>query len=102
MGTRLELHEELVKMLGSKNVYFQPPESVKFTYPCIIYNLSDIYKDRADNLAYNTTRRYSVMFITKDPDDDLIDKFVQDFKYCRFDRYYTSDNLNHYTYDLFY
>ena len=48
MKTRLELDEELVKILGSKNVYFQPPESLKLNYPAIVYSLSNI-----SNRIYN-------------------------------------------------
>ena len=38
MDRRLQLHEELCSVLGSRNVYFQPPETIKLTYPCIIYS----------------------------------------------------------------
>ena len=33
MKTRYELHEFLCEILGSRNVYFQPPESVKMKDP---------------------------------------------------------------------
>ena len=32
MDRRLKLHEELCDILGSRNVYFQPPETVKMKY----------------------------------------------------------------------
>ena len=35
--TREELHELLVSVLGSRNVYFQPPESIRMQYPAIVY-----------------------------------------------------------------
>lgn len=38
MGTRLELQSKLVELLGSKHVYYQPPESVKIEYPAIVYS----------------------------------------------------------------
>lgn len=38
MANRLNLHEEFATLLGSNNVYFQPPESVKLNYPCIKYS----------------------------------------------------------------
>ena len=34
---RNDLQKLLVEVLGSKNVYFQPPESVKMKYPAIVY-----------------------------------------------------------------
>ena len=40
MASRLNLHNSLIEALGTKSVYFQPPESVKLVYPCIIYEES--------------------------------------------------------------
>ena len=37
MDRRLLFHEVLCEVLGSRNVYFQPPESVKMCYPAIVY-----------------------------------------------------------------
>ena len=49
MASRHELHDELKELLGTNRCYFQPPESIKLEYPCIIYKRdpSDIL--RADN-----------------------------------------------------
>jgi len=32
---RIQLHEILCDVLGTRNVYFQPPESVDMNYPAI-------------------------------------------------------------------
>jgi hypothetical protein len=40
MASRLELHEELCAVLGSRNVYFMTPESVKMNYDAIRYALN--------------------------------------------------------------
>lgn len=37
MASRLDLQTFLEELLESKNVYFQPPESVKMKYPAIVY-----------------------------------------------------------------
>ena len=37
MGTRLELQSKLEEILGSRQVYYQPPETVKMEYPAIVY-----------------------------------------------------------------
>ena len=37
MDRRLELQSELEKILGSRNVYYQPLPSLKLQYPCIVY-----------------------------------------------------------------
>ena len=52
MRDRIGLHEILCETLGSKNVYFQPPESVKMNYPAIVYSRSDIENDHANNQVY--------------------------------------------------
>lgn len=102
MASRLSLHEELCKVLGNENVYYQPPESVKLSYPCIVYNLSDIYTESADGINYKKTNRYTLTLIHKNPDNEEKDTIIDIFEYCRFDRSFTSDNLNHYVYTLYY
>ena len=42
MASRLDLQTFLEEILESRNVYFQPPESVKMKYPAIVYALDDI------------------------------------------------------------
>ena len=101
---RLLLQKELEDLTGH-DVYFQPPSSpsnVIRSYPCTIYTLSDIYSLRADDRNYKNQRRYQVTYITKTPADPLIDEFVEHFRQIRFSRHFTSDNLNHYIYDLYY
>ena len=91
----------LEEILGSRNVYFQPPESLKLKYPCIVYERSDIRKDHADNNAYHTYKQYTVTVIDEDPDSELPDKLIE-LQFCKFNRHFVSDNLNHDVFDLFY
>ena len=102
MASRLELHEELVGLLGSRNIYFQPPESIKLNYPCIVYSISGISKRNANNKMYNNAIEYEVIVIDKDPDSEIPMKILAHFPMCRFDRSYTSDNLNHSALTLYY
>lgn len=95
MDRRLELHEKLCEILGSRYVYFQPPESVKLHYPCIIYSLSTVNTTRADNELYLHKNRYMVIVVDDDPDSSIHQDIMYGFKYCTFDRSYTADNLNH-------
>lgn len=101
MGERLELQAKLQTLLGSSNVYYQPPETVKLTYPCIIYSLSSIAVNHADNREYKRVRKYDVTLIHKDPDNAILDELAI-FPYCSFDRHYISNGLHHYVYTLFY
>lgn len=94
MMTRLELHEILCEALGSRNVYFQPPESIKMKYPAIVYSRSDISNTYADDTSYLTSKEYLITVIDKDPDSEIPDR-ISKLPLCRFDRHYTADNLNH-------
>ena len=101
MGTRLELHEALVEILGSRNVYYQPPETLKLVYPCIIYKRSTPSVKFANDLPYIYNQRYSVTIIDKNPDSPILEKMNR-LPHCSFDRHFTSDNLNHDIYNLYY
>ena len=83
------------------NVYFQPPEETKLKYPCIVYELDDIDAFYADNAPYCFNSRYSLTYITRDPDDEKRYGIAK-LPMCKFDRFFTSDNLNHYTYTIYY
>lgn len=99
---RLELQDKLEEILGSPNVYYRPPESLKLKYPCIIYNLKTGDTLFANNVPYRFTRCYDITFIRKEADSDLTDKIATSFPYIRMDRSFTSDNLNHDTFVLYY
>lgn len=98
---RLELDEELRTLLGTRNVYFQPPESVKLKYPAIIYKRSIVRSEYADNGVYKTKRGYQIIAIDKDPDSALVDKLAV-FPCSRHISHYVSDNLNHDVFELYY
>lgn len=102
MASRLNLHEELCALLGTRNVYFQPPEDVKLKYDCIIYNKEPPKRRHADDMKYFYRDRYSLKFLTKNPDNPLIDKIAHAFQYCAIEQNYVSDNIHHYVYTLYY
>ena len=96
MASRIELHEELCELLGSRNVYFQPPESLKMQYPCIRYSISGMPSIKANDKFYlKTCTTYDITIIDADPDSDISTRILSHFPMARFDRSYTSNNLNH-------
>lgn len=101
MNSRLKLHELLCEALGSTQVYFQPPETVKMKYPAIVYSRNNISNRHANDDVYMQSPSYSITVIDKNPDSDIVDK-VSLLPRCRFDRHYTSDNLNHDTFTIYY
>ncbi|MBS6180570.1 MAG: hypothetical protein KH921_07255 [Erysipelotrichaceae bacterium] len=98
---RTDLQTILEQILGSRNVYFQPPESVKMKYPAIVYGLDNIENEYANGGVYLSHRRYSVTVIDKDPDSPIVGK-VSALPLCRFNRHYEKDNLNHDVFTLFF
>lgn len=102
MASRLELHEELCTVLGSRNVYFQSPESVKMKYDAIRYDLGGKNLKRANDRIYLNTNQYDGVVITRDPDTTIPDKLLAHFEMCSFGRPYVAENLNHYPFTLYY
>lgn len=102
MASRLQLHEELCELLGSRNVYYQPPETVKMKYDAVRYWLSGKELKRANNKVYGIVNRYDGVIITLDPDNELPDSFLMHFEMCSFGKPYTSDNLNHFPFTIYY
>lgn len=101
MASRLDLQAKLEELLGSKNVYYQPPESLRLSYPAIVYSKSKIETTKANNKTYSKRTRYDITVIDKRPDNQVIDKLME-LPYCSYDRPYKSDNLNHDTLTLYY
>lgn len=81
--------------------YFQPPENVKMSYPCIVYKKDDVQTRFAGNAPYRVTKRWQVTVIDRDPDSEIPDK-VAALPLCKFDRSFTVDGLNHDVFILFF
>ena len=101
MGSRLELQGLLERVLGSKSAYFQPPENVKMSYPAIVYSLDDIWHDHADNLPYISKNAYQITLIDRNPESEFVSK-ISSLPLCSFDRFYVTDNLNHWVFTMYY
>ena len=57
MNRRYELHAVLEGILGSGNVYFQPPENLKVRYDCIVYERCESVTVHAGNAPYRLLHR---------------------------------------------
>lgn len=98
MKTRLELHEKLCDILGSRNCYFSPPSNIRMKYPCIVYDYEGIATIHADDIRYLNKRRYTITVIDEDPDSEIQGRLFtdHDFRYISNDRVYVADGLNHF------
>lgn len=97
---RLDLQMLLERLLTTTNVYFQPPETVKMKYPCIVYTLSSADTRFADNNPYTVKKRYTITVIDYNPDSKIPDQ-VAGLPMCIFERFYTQNNLNHWVYNIY-
>ena len=101
MASRLVLQNNLEALLGSKNVYYQPPETLRMNYPAIKYELNNIVPIKANNATYLASNRYRITVIDRVPDNHVISELLK-WDYCSYDRSYNSDNLNHTVLTLYY
>ena len=99
--TRLDPQQKLEDFLGSRNVYYQPPESIKLKYPCIIYEDARIQQTFADNQTYLKNKQYTITIIHQNADSDLDERILDEFKLISYDRPYKADNLYHEVFTLF-
>ncbi len=101
MGLRLELQSLLEVILGSENVYFQPPPNVKMQYPAIVYNRNDEDTEFSGNVPYIRTIRYQVTVIDRNP-DSVIPAMIAALPMCTRNRFFAANNLNHDVFNLYF
>lgn len=101
MASRRSLQATLESILGSRNVYFDPPESIKMKYPCIVYSFSSVKSTYADNIRYKGMNKYMVTYIGDDPDSQT-PFTLMNMKYASFDRKFTQSDLHHTVISLYY
>lgn len=102
MSTRLELQSKLEELLGSRNVYYQPPDSVQMNYDAIRYSKSAISQVKANDGNYLLHDRYEIIVISKKPDNPVIEAILNAFSYCSYEQHYIADNLYHDVLTLYY
>ena len=101
---RISFRNELVKHLpkdAKKNIYFDPPETTKLSYPCIIYHEQPPSVKGANNSHYVTHTAYRVTVIDKDPERQIAKEIDQTFKHSRIITYFTTQGLRHSVIEIF-
>ena len=101
MASRLELQTMFEELMGTREVYFQPPASIRMSYPAIVYSRKIVDNVHANNSVYGQRKAYEATVIDPNPDSEYVDKMSQ-LPYCRFDRHYTADNLNHDVFTIYF
>lgn len=95
LDKRLEFDAQLRQILGSNNVYFQPPETMKLQYPCIVYFKTMVPVRYANNSPYIYRQGYTVTYIDKNPDSEVPYIILNTFRLDKIDSFYKSEGLNH-------
>ena len=101
MVDRPELQTKLEELLGSENVYYQPPNGMQMKYDAIVYSRDGINNTFAGNAVYNQAIAYKVTVISPKPDCDAVKKLSK-MPLCKFVRHFTSDKLHHDVFTLYY
>lgn len=101
MAPRLKLSALLKEALGSDEVYFQAGQNISMNYPSIVYALSDMDTNHANNDPYNIEKGYMVTHMDTDPDSEVPNKLAR-LRKCSFDRQYISDGLYHTVFTIYY
>lgn len=103
MEGRLSLDELLRQTLGPNvHYYFQPPVNTEIEYPALIYKLDGLRDHYSDNRVYKRNHTYYMLLILDEPDNGYVDK-LDELKRCRMSgTSYTSDNLYHYPFVIYY
>ena len=107
MGRRTDLHhllqstfETVTGTSSAGHVFFQPGSDTTLKYPCLLYKLTDIPVDRANNHPYKIEHSYDLTVIDRDPVSPLRDAVVC-LPLCSFTRSYDSDGLHHYVFRIY-
>lgn len=98
---REDLQKKLVDILGSSNVYFQPPSNLKMKYPAIVYTLDKIPTRKANNHTYIKNRNYVVTHIYQSPKNELTDKMLDSFQFIKFVNRGYEDGLYNDRYEIY-
>ena len=99
---RLDLHKELLALFSPNKVYYEPPETVKMTYPCIVYGKDYIKTEKADNKNYVLLDRYQLTVIDRNADNPVIKDILRHFITSSYDRHFITDGLHHDVITLYY
>jgi len=100
MKTRSDLQLYLENVSGVK-VYFNPPETVQLTYPCIVYNRDYIYNHHADNKIHLQENRYVVNVLDKKVDGDIF-KIISKLPRCRYKNHSFKNGISQDSFTLYF
>jgi len=102
MKTWSQLREVLAEIMDPYDVYYQPPENLKMSYPCIVFENSNALTQFADNKPYVATKRYSVTLMCKTANNDQYKDKLLMLPMCTFDREFKTNGIVHSVFNIYY
>jgi hypothetical protein len=96
-----QLQSTLKALEGVKDVYIQGPGPQTMEYPCIRIARNRSFVAFADNVQYLFKKRYGITVIAREPDSPIPD-LVEALPFTEFDRFYVSNGLNHFVFNLYF
>lgn len=99
-----QLRDQLYLVNNTKNVYYNPPSSIKMEFPCFRFEINNLDVKHADNKAYARKNRWAVTYISRSLEDieKVQNEMLDIFQYCNFDTSFRADNLNHAVFNLYF
>lgn len=101
MAKRENLQRKFEELLGSRNVYYNPPVNTQMKYDAIRYSKKKPDVKYANNKKYKTMNCYEVIVIARIPDHPVIDLLLE-LPYSEYDRHYAANNLHHDVLTIYY
>lgn len=98
---REELQTILEHIMGGYDVYYQPPDDIQMSYPCIVYERGGEDVDYANNLRYKALNNYSITLMDYDADSEFVSG-IAELDYCRLVRCFKQNGLHHFIFELYY
>lgn len=99
MLKRVDIQEKFKFLLGSNNVYYQPPANLKMKYPAIVYSLDGLDVKHFDNTRLINKNCFSVTHIYRNESENLVETMLKNFEYISFDNRSIVDGIynDHFT-----
>ena len=95
-----ELRTDIQTIISSENVYFNPPEKHKITYPAALIQLNDISTQHGSNIRYTSFYQYKITLITLTEPLEFIKKILE-LPYCSYNTSFISDKLYHTVFTIY-
>lgn len=103
---RLKIHELLCSILGCPTegeglrCYYDPPPNIHMTYPAIVYHMSNVETDYADDRPHRVTPIFTCTLISRSPAHEILERLLWLPK-VGFNRTYIADNLVHRVFTIY-